>query len=514
MKALFVIFLLLCGTPAWATNCGNGHPIVLAGLNWESGEFITAVVQEILERGFGCKTETIPGNTITFEQALANDDVQIIAEEWIDRSEIWKKAAAEGRVIAIGNPFTETAEGWAVPEYVVKGDAVRGIKPMAPDLRSVSQLADKKYIELFKDPEQPTHGRFLNCPSGWTCEPENTAKLHAYGLDDLYVDFRPGTGPAMDAAITSAYLQGRPVLFYYWSPSAIAGAINLVPLSEPPYTAQCWHDMMGGVAAVHEGCASPPSIVAYGFSKNFAATAPEIVGVLSKVTFKLKELNANLATMAHLKRSARVQADAFLKERAALWKPWVDAATAERIELSLQEGGAKGASSPATTEASFPSRLVISMRQPVNDALAALVSQHGAAFRALSHALLAFIVMLDNLIALIPWWLLIGILMGLAWIGTHRPILTLTIGVLMFVVGMLGLWSLMLQTLTLMLISSLVAVVIGLPVGVLSAKFRWFRTLVFPVLDVMQTMPSFVYLIPALMLFGLGKVHALIATVI
>jgi glycine betaine/proline transport system permease protein len=78
----------------------------------------------------------------------------------------------------------------------------------------------------------------------------------------------------------------------------------------------------------------------------------------------------------------------------------------------------------------------------------------------------------------------------------------------------LGLWDLMLQTLTLMLISSLVALLIGLPAGILTAKYKLARALLLPTLDVMQTMPSFVYLIPALMLFGLGKVPAILATVI
>jgi len=146
--------------------------------------------------------------------------------------------------------------------------------------------------------------------------------------------------------------------------------------------------------------------------------------------------------------------------------------------------------------------------------VAALVTKHGAAFRAASHAFLSLIVLVDTGLGLIPWWLLIGIFIGLAWAGSRRPVLTLAVGVLMFAVGMLGLWDLMLQTLTLMLISSGVALVIGLPVGILTAKSPWVRAVTLPTLDVMQTMPSFVYLIPALMLFGLGKVPAILATVI
>jgi glycine betaine/proline transport system permease protein len=70
------------------------------------------------------------------------------------------------------------------------------------------------------------------------------------------------------------------------------------------------------------------------------------------------------------------------------------------------------------------------------------------------------------------------------------------------------------KTLALMLISTLISVFIGIPVGIAIAYSARLRAWVLPVLDAMQTMPSFVYLIPALMLFGLGKVPAVFATVI
>ena len=518
----WLVVLLLSGwsSHACADYCASGRTVALGGINWESGEFLTAVTQEILERGLGCRTETIPGNTITLEQALANDDVQIIAEEWINRSEVWNKAAAAGQVRAAGLAFAGATEGWAVPEYLVKGDPARNILPAAPNLTHVAQLAEARYVSLFKDPEQPNRGRFLNCPSGWTCEPENTAKITAYGLADRYIDFRPGTGPAMDAAILSAYLQGQPVLFYYWSPSGIAGRLRLTPLIEPPYTPDCWRDTLGADGGHRHGCASPPSVIVHGVSSAFATAAPEIVSLLEKATFPMDELNANLATMAQLQRDAKTQAIAFLKEKPAVWRPWVDPAVAARIEAGLkgpsvlQELSARGILAQAGATTLFPRSLMVSIRRPVNDFVTKFVSRHGAAFRTASHVLLGLIVFIDAVLSAIPWWLLIGIFMGLAWLGSRRRLLSGAVGVMMFVVGMLGLWDLMLQTLTLMLVSSFVALLIGLPVGVLAAKFRWPRNLLFPFLDVMQTMPSFVYLLPALMLFGLGKVPAIIATVI
>ncbi len=509
---LTALVVLLAWSPqAWADYCGSGRPVALAGVNWESGEFITAVTREILERGFACHTETIPGNTVTLEQAVANDDVQIFTEEWVSRSDVWKDAAAKGLVRGVGHPFSLAVEGWYVPLYMVKGDPARHIAPTAPDLTSVAQLADPKYVALFGDPEQPGRGRFLNCPSGWTCEGVNTAKLHAYGLENRYVDFRPGTGPAMDAAITSAYAQGQPLLFYYWSPSAIAGKLALFRLQEPPYTEACYKDLTSTNGAHRQGCAAPTPNIVYGVSSKFFAAAPEIVAALGKMTFPLAELNANLVARAEAQRDAKAQAILFLEQRPALWKSWVAPAVARRIEASLKVGGAGRDQAAA---GGFPRALVISIRRPVNDAVAALVSSQGAAFRAASHAILSVVVALDTALGLIPWWLLIGVFAALAWLGTRRVVLTIAVGLLMLVVGMLGLWELMIQTLSLMLISSVVSLLVGLPVGIWVAKAATPRVIILPTLDVMQTMPSFVYLIPALMLFGLGKVPAILATII
>ncbi|MDI7775025.1 glycine betaine ABC transporter substrate-binding protein [Asticcacaulis sp. EMRT-3] len=483
-----------------APACGG--VVSFAGLNWESGEFLTAVMRQILERGYGCRTNSVPGNTVTLEQALADDDIQIIAEEWVSRSDTWKQAADAGKVRAIGHPFSGASEGWYVPDYMVHGPGAT-----ARDLRDVSQLAEPAYVRLFADPEQPSRGRFLNCPSGWTCEGVNTAKLHAYGLDHAYVDFRPGTGPAMDAAIVSAYAQKQPLLFYYWSPSAIAGKLKLFRLHEPAWSAACWQDLISKNGRHIRGCEAPPADIAYGVSAAFAGRAPQVVAVLQKANVPIDVLNASLVAIADRHADPAAQAVDFLKTRPDLWRGWVDRAAALRIEASLE-------AAPVAAKSNFPAGWTISIRQPVNRALAALVAQHGGAFRAVSGVLLAGVVALDRLLAATPWWLLIAGFVALAWLGARRLWLCITVGGLMLVTGLLGLWDAMTQTLSLMLIASGIAFILGVPAGIITAKSRSVRLIVMPVLDVMQTMPGFVYLIPALMLFGLGKVPAILATLI
>lgn len=98
--------------------------------------------------------------------------------------------------------------------------------------------------------------------------------------------------------------------------------------------------------------------------------------------------------------------------------------------------------------------------------------------------------------------------------GARKGLLSLVLGALLLVVVSFGLWPKAVETLAVVITSVVIAVTMGIPVGVLMAEFDRVRALLEPVLDAMQTMPSFVYLIPALMLFGMGKVPAVLATLI
>ena len=172
-------------------------PIHFGDITWESGSFITEVLRLIVEKGYGYPTDTLPGSTVSLEVALAKNDIQVIGEEWAGRSPAWVKAEAEGKVFGLGDTVKGATEGWWVPEYVIKGDPERGIKPLAPELKSVADLP--RYKDVFRDPEDPSRGRFLNSPTGWTSEIVNSQKLKAYALNDSFVNFRTGSGAALDA---------------------------------------------------------------------------------------------------------------------------------------------------------------------------------------------------------------------------------------------------------------------------------------------------------------------------
>lgn len=126
----------------------------------------------------------------------------------------------------------------------------------------------------------------------------------------------------------------------------------------------------------------------------------------------------------------------------------------------------------------------------------------------------AILAPLERLLVNTPPWVLLLFVVALTWHATRKLKLALLFGLGFFLIGALGLWIKLQQTLALVLVSTALSIVIGIPIGIVVAQVRSLRRVVMPVLDIMQTMPSFVYLIPVLMLFGLGKVPALFATVI
>ena len=162
----------------------------------------------------------------------------------------------------------------------------------------------------------------------------------------------------------------------------------------------------------------------------------------------------------------------------------------------------------------FPDNLTFSIAGWVNDGVDALVSNYGDVLRHLSDTLLWAVIHLENLLRLTPWWLVLAIMGAIGWHATRKVFSAALIVGLLFLVGAVGLWDKLMQTFALMMVATVISVTVGIPLGILTARSNRLRSVVMPLLDIMQTMPSFVYLIPVLMLFGLGKVPAIFATVI
>jgi len=486
-------------------------PVKFGALTWESGQFISGVLKYIARDGYGCTIEEVPGAGPALETALSQNDIQIIGEQWVGRSPIMEQAIEQNKVAVIGDTLKGGAtQGWYVPSYVLEEN---------PGLRSYQDLP--KYANLFTDPEDPSKSRFMNCPSGWTCEIFNTRLLKNTGLDSIFNNAQPGTGAALDAEIASAFEQHKPLLFYYWQPTGLMAKYDFAPLAFPAHDDACWQDLLRADGTADCVSGFPVSPLGIAVSTPFIDTNPELVEVFKKVQFSSDELNGAILEMSENKRSGDAQALVFLRENPNVWQAWLsdEAATNLTNKLGI---GLTDADITADTAASrinqtaltsiFPSW---SLETLLNNTLANVVQNYGDVFRTISTVALTYLLLpIERLLTVIPPWLIIALVTVLAWFGVRKVWFALACGAGLFLIGAFGLWGALIDTLALLIVSVLVTVVIGIPIGIAMSGSKLLRKIVTPILDVMQTMPSFVYLIPVLMLFGIGKVPALFATII
>ena len=154
------------------------------------------------------------------------------------------------------------------------------------------------------------------------------------------------------------------------------------------------------------------------------------------------------------------------------------------------------------------------LRRAVDDALNWVVTNWGGALEAAASPLLFLLNSIQRALIATPWWLVIIVLVGIAWLASRNwKLPAVVLGALVFL-GIFDLWEDAMVTTALMIAATLTAIVLAIPVGIVMSRSVRVRGIVLPVLDLMQTLPSFVYLIPTVMIFGPGKVPALIATIV
>jgi glycine betaine/proline transport system permease protein len=162
----------------------------------------------------------------------------------------------------------------------------------------------------------------------------------------------------------------------------------------------------------------------------------------------------------------------------------------------------------------FPELINIPLAEGVDKVMDWLLLHLDGFFDVIGFIILKVVMAFEDLFLFVPWFVII-LLVGLAGWKLIRSVKTgIVFMLLMMVIGFFGYWELAMQTLALVISSVVFALLTGLPLGILMARNNRAQKILKPILDGMQTMPSFVYLIPALMFFGMGKVPAMFATII
>lgn len=320
--------LILASSLSYAQDsCGK---VTIADMNWSSATLIANVDRFILEHGYGCEAELVPGDTMPTGTAMNEKGEPDIAPEMWSNSirEMLDKGVAEKRLRYAGHSLSDGGEeGFWVPEYMVKKD---------PSLATIEGI--KKNAALFKHPEDPELSAFYGCPAGWNCQISSSNLFTALQLEKSGFDMiDPGSGAGLAGAIAKAYTREEPWFGYYWAPTSVLGKYNMVKVD---FGSGIDKDEFKTCTTI-EDCESPkvtmypPSTVQTVTTEDFAVKSPAIFDYLGKRSFTNQQMNTLLAWMEDNQADGEVAMEYFLTEHEAIWTPWLTTEIADKVKAAL-----------------------------------------------------------------------------------------------------------------------------------------------------------------------------------
>ncbi len=160
------------------------------------------------------------------------------------------------------------------------------------------------------------------------------------------------------------------------------------------------------------------------------------------------------------------------------------------------------------------SDFLLNLKRTIDGSLRAFTRVYGGAIESAFYPLQQFLIFCENVITKAPWPLVILVIAVIAWFASRKWSVVGAVIVTLIGIGLFGLWNDTMKTISLVFSATLFSVALGIPLGIIMNRFKAAGRVLQSLLDVMQTMPPFVYLIPVVMLLGIGRVPGFIAVVI
>lgn len=330
--AMAAALLSLAGLPALAqeneaASCGTDRTIDIAEMTWPSAAALAHIHATILGVGYGCDVAIVAGDTVPTSTSMLTRGTPAVAPElWTSSiEEQWAKGIEAGEVVKLADAITDgTVEGWFIPRYVQEAH---------PELVTADDVIARP--DLFADPEESNKGRLYSCPPGWACELSTSALYEAYDMQDKWNLFSPGSGGALDASISRAFLRQEPILFYYWGPTAILGKYDAVQLDLGEVDTEVYACNTDPACEPAGRTAYPSSPAIIGAAAWVETEAPAIAEYFSKVGLTNAQISELLVYGDENMADAAATAENFLRTKQELWTTWVPAEVAEKVKASL-----------------------------------------------------------------------------------------------------------------------------------------------------------------------------------
>jgi len=469
---------------AAAPVAGKRDPVTcqtvrFSDVGWTDVTATTALVTQLLRSIGYSPTVTVLSVPVTFA-SVQNNDIDVFLGNWMPAQEADRARYVEdGSVVVIGPNLTGAKYTLAVPAYTY-----------------AAGLRDFKDIQRFAPA--------LN-ESIYGIEPGNDGNRHVlemlkqsqFGLGGFKLIESSEQG--MLAQVERAYRDKKPIVFLAWEPHPMNMRFDLKYLA-------------GGdeVFGPNFGGATIYTVTRKGYS----AECPNMGRLLANLKFTLRGESEMMAAILDRHEAPEIAATEWLKANPTATKAW--------LEGVLTFEGRPAASALAHTVA--PPRpggfeqWVVSHKIPVGDGMAVAidyVKTHGTyLFDGISIVIRGMVNGVTALLRAVPALILIVAVAALAWALRRSLSLALFVALALLFILNQGYWLATLETLSLVMVATLASTAIGVPLGIAAAHRPRLFAALRPALDLMQTLPTFVYLIPTLVLFGLGVVPGLISTVI
>jgi glycine betaine/proline transport system substrate-binding protein len=467
------------GTATSGLDGASCRTVRLSDVGWTDVTATTAVFSVLL-RDLGYQPQvTVLSVPVTFA-SMKNKDIDVFLGNWMPTQEGDRKAFdADGSIEVIGANLTGAKFTLAVPAYTYAA----GLRNFSDIQRFAAQLRNSIYgLEPGNDGDRLILGML---------------KQSQFGLGDFKLIESSEQG--MLAEVERAVHARAPIVFLAWDPHPMNMRFDLRYLA-------------GGDAVFGPNFGG--ATVYTNTRTGYTSECPNIGRLLRNLKFTPNGESQVMDAMLNQHQQPEVAAAAWLKANPRLVAGWLEGVYTLDGRPALETLGGVGKINGAWNFEHWISDHKI----PVGDTVALLIEYvkiHGRVlFDGVSALIRGSVNGLTYLLLAIPSPVLILGLAGLAWaLRRSLALVVFVTAALLFIMNQ-GYWIPTLETLSLVIAAALVSTAIGVPLGIAAAHRPRLYSALRPVLDLMQTLPTFVYLIPTLVLFGLGVVPGLISTVI
>jgi glycine betaine/proline transport system substrate-binding protein len=495
MLAMGAALMLALGRPTAAASVPDGatetaasaeppscQNVRLSDIGWTDVTAMTALTAALLEQQGYKPSITVLSVPVTYA-SMKHRDIDVFMGNWMPSQEGDRKTYLDdGSIEVLGPNLTGAKYTLAVPAYTYEA----GLRDFADIGKFAAALGHTIYgIE----PGNDGNRHVLEMIHG---------NLFGVGNFKLLESSEQG----MLAEVERAVHAQRPIVFLGWAPHPMNLRFDMRYLN-------------GGDAVFGPNFGG--AIIYTNIRAGYAAQCPNVVKLLRNLKFNLDLESQLMSAILDQHRDPREAALSWLGAHAEVRAQWLQG-------VASFGGGATAAAGVSLTSGAahgWLDRLELAIVQhkiPVGDSMDVFITtvkaHGGAVFNGISAVVHAGVDGLTRLLEAVPGPVLIVVIGAVIWFWRRSFALAAFVTLALLFIMNQGYWVATLETLSLVAFAAAASTLIGVPIGIAAAHRPWLYALIRPVLDLMQTLPTFVYLIPTLVLFGLGVVPGLISTVI